>query len=120
MNNIQLPEPFGRCAEDRCLGRCPYRDREMMTPEGRVRFSDGARPVGGQACPSPMIHVRYQPEDVRMDVPRHKAKNVGMLLAALNLRPGTAIVACGDRLLTPDIPLYPEQRILVRKVMSSG
>ena len=67
-----------------------------------------------------MVHVLLQPEDVEMDVPRFKAKNVGILLATLGLRQGTAIVACGKRLLTHDVPLYPRQSVLVRKVMSSG
>lgn len=120
MIDISMPEPFGCCALDRCPGRCPYRDEEMMTPEGRARLLDGPFPAVGQPWPPRVVHVRYQPEDIRMDIPRYKAKNVGILLATLGLRPGTAIVACGDRLLTPDIPLYPEQNILVRKVMSSG
>ncbi|MBQ9105763.1 MAG: hypothetical protein IJY48_06530 [Mailhella sp.] len=67
-----------------------------------------------------MVHVLFQPEDQLIDVPRHKAKNVERLLATLGLRPATAIVACGDTLLTPDTPLYPTQKVLVRKVMSSG
>ena len=53
-------------------------------------------------------------------MPRVKAKNVGILLRTLGLRQGTAIVACGDTLLTPDTPLYPGQHVLVRTVMSSG
>ena len=67
-----------------------------------------------------MVHVCLQPDDTEIDVPRYKAKNVGMLLSTLGLRTGTAITACGHRLLTPDVPLYPMQNILVRKVMSSG
>ena len=35
------PEPFGRCAADRCPGRCPYRDPELMTPEGRSKLKAG-------------------------------------------------------------------------------
>lgn len=114
------PEPFGRCASDRCPGRCPYRDPELQTPEGRSRLLDGPHPREGERWPAKLVHVLYQPEDIRMDVPRHKAKNVAILLKTMGLRPGTAIVACGDTLLTPDIPLYPEQSVLVRKVMSSG
>lgn len=114
------PEPFGRCAASRCKGHCPYRDLETMTPEDRAAFMDGPRPAPGEAWPPHVVHVRYQPEDILIDIPRFKAKNVGILLKNLGLRPCTAIVACGDTLLTHDMPLYPEQNILVRKVMSSG
>ncbi len=38
------PEPFGRCAPNRCPGRCPYRDPELMTPEGRSKLKDGPQP----------------------------------------------------------------------------
>ena len=116
----EKPEHFGRCADDRCPRRCPYRDAGLMTPEGRARLLDGPHPADGEPWPQRVIHVRFQPEDVRLDIPRCRAKNAGKLLEALGLRPCTAIVACGERLLTPDTPLYPEQNILVRKVMSSG
>ena len=114
------PEPFGRCAADRCPGRCPYRDPELMTPEGRSKLKDGPQPEPGQPWPVKVVHVLFQPEEEHIDVPRHKAKNVERLLDTLGLRKATAIVACGDTLLTPDTPLYPNQHILVRKVMSSG
>ncbi len=114
------PEPFGRCAETRCTGRCPYRDPEMMTREGRAALLDGTRPAEGEPWPAKVVHVTCQPEERLVDVPRVKAKNVGILLQTLGLRPCTAIVACGDTLLTPDTPLFPNQNILVRKVMSSG
>lgn len=114
------PEPFGRCAADRCPGRCPYRDPELMTPEGRAKLKDGPQPEPGQPWPPKVVHVLFQPEEQELDVPRHKAKNVERLLDTLGLRKATAIVACGDTLLTPDTPLYPNQRVLVRKVMSSG
>ena len=42
------------------------------------------------------------------------------LLDALGLRRGTALVARDGVLLTPDVPLYPGQTVLVRKVMSGG
>jgi len=115
-----LPEPFGRCAEDRCPGRCPYRDAELMTPEGRARLLDGEYPKEGEPWPPKLVHVHFQPGDRDMDVPRYKAKNVAILLKTLELRPTTAIVACGDTLLTPDVQLFPGQTVLVRKVMSSG
>ena len=78
------------------------------------------RPAEGEPWPAKVVHVTCQPEETQVDVPRVKAKNVGILLHTLGLRQGTAIVACGDTLLTPDTPLYPNQRVLVRKVMSSG
>ena len=118
--NMELPESFGRCEEGRCPGRCPYRDPELMTPEGRAALMDGPAPEEGSPWPPRVVHVRFQPEDIEIDVPRCKAKNAGMLLTALGLRPGTAIVACGSTLLTHDVVLYPEQNLLVRKVMSSG
>ena len=52
--------------------------------------------------------------------PRARAKNVARLLDALGLRRGTALVARDGVLLTPDVPLYPGQTVLVRKVMSGG
>ncbi len=67
-----------------------------------------------------VVHVCLQPGETQIDVPRCKAKNVAQLLATLGLRQGTAIVACGRRLLTHDVPLFPEQNILVRTVMSKG
>ena len=69
---------------------------------------------------TPVIHVHIQPEEVDMEIPRHKAKNVGRLLMVLGMRQCTAIVARDGILLTPDVPLYSGQEILVRKVMSSG
>lgn len=66
------------------------------------------------------IQVLLQPGDSTFEMPRARAKNVARLLAALNLRQGTAIVARDGELLTPDVPLYPGQSVLVRKVMSSG
>ncbi len=68
----------------------------------------------------PLLHVVLQPEEKRLDIARHKAKNVGRLLALLGLRQGTAIVVRDGVLLTPDLPLYPGQTLMVRKVMSSG
>ena len=112
------PENFGRCADDRCPGRCPYRDQELMTPEGRGALLYEKRQEGVYA--EKLVYVTLQPEEKRMEISRVKAKNVGILLKALGLRQGTAIVACGETLLTPDMPLYPNQHILVRKVMSSG
>lgn len=69
---------------------------------------------------APVVHVVLQPEEKHLDVPRSKAKTVAQLLMALGLRQGTAIVARDGGLLTPDLPLYPGQTLMVRKVMSRG
>lgn len=66
------------------------------------------------------ITVIIQPEEETIIVPRTKAKNVARLIEYLGLRPYTALVARNGIPLTPDIPLYPEQTIIVRKVMSAG
>ncbi len=66
------------------------------------------------------LRVVLQPEDREMELPRVRAKNVARLLDALGLRRGAALVARDGVLLTPDVPLYPGQTVLVRKVMSSG
>ena len=68
----------------------------------------------------PEITVRLQPEETDIVLPRHKVKNVQQLLKVLGIRPNTAIVARGDRLLTPDQATVPGDRLLVRKVTSSG
>ena len=64
--------------------------------------------------------VQLQPGRSEFELPRASAKNVARLLEELGLRQGTAIVARDGILLTPDVPLYPGQTLLVRKVMSSG
>ena len=69
---------------------------------------------------APVLHVLLQPEEKSIDVPRHKAKNVLRLLEHLGIRKGTAIVARGGELLTPDRALYANDEILVRKVTSAG
>ena len=66
------------------------------------------------------LQVLLQPEERELELPRAKAKNVARLLETLGLRQGTALVARDGTLLTPDVPLYPGQTILVRKVMSVG
>ena len=66
------------------------------------------------------LRVVLQPEDREMELPRARAQNVARLLDALGLRRGTALVARDGVLLTPDVPLYPGQTVLVRKVMSGG
>lgn len=66
------------------------------------------------------VTVQLQPGCSEFSVPRRKAKNVARLLEHLGLRQGTAIVAREGTLLTPDVPLFSGQTVLVRKVMSSG
>ena len=67
-----------------------------------------------------MVHVLLQPEETVVELPRHKVKTVLRLLEMLGIRPGTAIVARGSELLTPDRAIEPEDRLLVRKVTSAG
>ena len=66
------------------------------------------------------VTVQLQPGRSEFELPRARAKNVARLLEELGLPRGTAIVARDGILLTPDVPLYPGQTLLVRKVMSSG
>lgn len=68
----------------------------------------------------PAITVILQPEEEQRIIPRRKAKNVKRLLEFLGLRPYTALVIRNEIPLTPDVPLYAEQTIIVRKVMSAG
>lgn len=75
---------------------------------------------GGETWVPSTLTVLLQPEERELELPRARAKNVARLLDALGLRQGTAIVAREGVLLTPDVPLYPGQTVLVRKVMSSG
>ena len=66
------------------------------------------------------VTVQLQPGRSEFELPRARAKNVARLLEELGLRQGTAIVARDGILLTPDVPLYPVQRLLLRNVMSRG
>lgn len=68
----------------------------------------------------PSLTVILQPGEEKRIIPRHKAKNVRRLIEFLGLRPYTAMVIRNNIPLTPDVPLYPEQTIIVRKVMSAG
>ena len=74
----------------------------------------------GRAFDIPTVTVRLQPEETQVVFPRHKVKKVQRLLAELQIRPGTAIVARGQELLTPDRDVLPGDVLLVRKVTSSG
>ena len=64
------------------------------------------------------VSVVLQPEDQEFVLPR--PKNAQQLLKALGLRPCAALVARAGELLTPDRAIYPGDRLLVRKVTSSG
>ncbi len=68
----------------------------------------------------PTLTVILQPGEEKRIIPRHKAKNVKRLIEFLGLRPYTAMVIRNNIPLTPDVPLYPDQTIIVRKVMSAG
>ena len=64
------------------------------------------------------VSVFVQPEDKELVLPR--PKNAQQLLNVLGLRSCTALVAREGELLTPDRAIYPDDRLLVRKVTSSG
>ena len=64
------------------------------------------------------VSVFLQPEDTELVLPR--PKNAQQLLKALGLPSCTALVAREGALLTPDRAIYPGDRLLVRKVTSSG
>ncbi len=68
--------------------------------------------------PEPAITVLVQPENEERVLPR--PKTAGQLLSALGLRACTALVARDGELLTHDRAILPGDRILVRKVTSSG
>jgi len=64
------------------------------------------------------VSVFLQPEDKELTMPR--PKNAQQLLQTLGLRVCTALVARDGELLTPDRAIYSGDRLLVRKVISSG
>ena len=64
------------------------------------------------------VSVLLQPEEKEFIVPR--PKNAQQLLQILGLRSCAALVAREGELLTPDRAVYPGDRLLVRKVTSSG
>ena len=68
----------------------------------------------------PTLTVILQPGEEKRIIPRHKAKNVKRLIEFLGLRPYTAMVIRNNIPLTPDVPLYPDQTIIVRNVMPAG
>ncbi len=68
--------------------------------------------------PIPMVTVLLQPEEKTFEIKRPKTSR--QLLHALGLREETALVARNGQLLTPDVPIYAGDSLLVRKVTSSG
>ncbi|MDR1776998.1 MAG: hypothetical protein LBR31_04125 [Desulfovibrio sp.] len=66
----------------------------------------------------PHVRVFLQPEGKSLSLPR--PKTVRQLLWALRIEEECAIVARGGELLTPDRRIWPDDEILVRKVVSSG
>jgi sulfur carrier protein len=64
------------------------------------------------------VTVFLEPENREYVVPR--PKTVARLLADLGLCPCSALVAREKELLTPDRAVYSGDRLLVRKVASSG
>ena len=64
------------------------------------------------------VSVFLQPEDKELTLPRPKTAR--QLLQTLGLRSCSALVAREGELLTPDRAVYPGDRLLVRKVTSSG
>lgn len=68
--------------------------------------------------PPATVTVRLEPENREVVVPR--PKTVFMLLKALNVRRGTALVIRAGGLLTPDREVLPGDQITVRVVTSSG
>lgn len=64
------------------------------------------------------ITVTMQPEEKIFSIPR--PKTVLQLLNRLGLKPGTALVIRENGLLTPDCRIFPNDKIIVRTVTSSG
>lgn len=64
------------------------------------------------------VTVLLQPQEKTLVLPRPKSAR--QLLAALDLREESALVAREGELLTPDRRIYSGDTLLVRKVVSSG
>lgn len=64
------------------------------------------------------VTVLLQPQEKTLVLKRPKTAR--QLLAALDLREETALVAREGELLTPDRRIYTDDILLVRKVVSSG
>ena len=66
----------------------------------------------------PEITILLQPEEKTFTI--KNPKTVKQLLVKLNLREETALVIRNNQLLTPDVRLYANDELLVRKVTSLG
>ena len=66
----------------------------------------------------PPLTVLLQPEEKIVEIP--KAKTARGILNALGLRECAALVIRDGGLLTPDRAVAPGERLIVRKVASSG
>ena len=64
------------------------------------------------------VTVLLQPEDTLLSLPRPKTAR--QLLASLDIAEECALVARDGELLTPDRRIWPDDRLLVRKVASAG
>lgn len=71
-----------------------------------------------KSCAPPEITVLLQPEDREISLLR--PKTVLQLLRKLDIRRGTALVIREGALLTEDRQILPGERIIVRRVTSSG
>lgn len=79
---------------------------------------DGAPVVMNPEWTGPRVLVYREPENVLLSMPRKKTAR--QLLASLGLYEETALVARGGELLTPDRRIWPDEKILVRTVVSRG
>ncbi len=70
--------------------------------------------------PALPICVHLQPEEQHIEIPRKEAKTVKRLLQHLGIKECTALVVRDNILLTPDLMLYAGDKLLVRKVQSTG
>ena len=68
------------------------------------------------------VTVLLQPEDTLLSLPLSlpRPKTARQLLAALDIAEECALVAREGELLTPDRRIWPDDRLLVRKVASAG
>lgn len=79
---------------------------------------DGAPTMLAPEWPGPRVLIYRQPENILLSMPRMKTAR--QLLERLGLYEETALVARGDELLTPDRHIWPNDKILVRAVVSRG
>ena len=95
---------------------------ESFNDNGPPVYNDLSAASGGSGWikrpPRPPVRVLLQPEEREIEIP--KAKTARAVLTALGLRECTALVARDGELLTPDRAVAPGDRLLVRKVTSSG